>query len=233
MAESKKSTDTLKQILAMEGYWKYLLPFAAYMFAGSIVSLALPGLEELHIYISYTVRTIIVGLLLWKARHRFTELANKQLLFDPTALVLGVLIFLVWIGLEGRYPLFATSDVHFNPTDFEGVLTVILILMRFIGSVLIAPIIEELVMRSFLIRYIISPKWENVPIGKYTFESFAVVTLVFGFSHYRWLPGVITATLLNLLLYKRKNIVPCISAHAIANLLLLAYVVATGSWFYY
>lgn len=233
MAGGKEAKNALKQIFAMEGYWRYLAPFAVYLFIGSIVSLALPGLEEYHIYISYTLRTVVVGVLLWKLRHRFTELADKQLLFDPTALVTGVLVFLVWIGLEGRYPLFTSSEVHFNPTDFEGTVTVFLIFTRFIGSVLVAPVIEELVMRSFLIRYIISPKWEEVPIGKYTFESFAVITLIFGFSHYRWLPGVITAAALNLLLYRKKNIVPCITAHAMANLLLFVYVVATGSWFYY
>ena len=147
-----EAKNALKQILAMEGYWRYLVPFAAYLFTGSIVSLALPGLEEYHIYISYTLRTVVVGVLLWKMRHRFTELADKQLLFDPTALMLGVLIFLLWIGLEGRYPLFTSSEVYFNPTEFEGTLTVFLIFMRFIGSVLVAPVIEELVMRSFLIR---------------------------------------------------------------------------------
>ncbi len=84
----KKSINTLKQMFAMEGYWRYLVPFAVYLFAGSIVSLFLPGLEELHIYISYTLRTVVVGLLLWKVRHRFTELADKKLLIDPTALVL-------------------------------------------------------------------------------------------------------------------------------------------------
>ncbi|MFV2040727.1 MAG: CAAX prenyl protease-related protein [Candidatus Hydrothermarchaeales archaeon] len=233
MAGWKKSIDTLKQMFAMEGYWRYLVPFAVYLFAGSIVSLFLPGLEEYHLYISYTLRTVVVGLLLWKVRHRFTELADKKLLIDPTALVLGTTIFLVWIGLEGRYPLFTSSDVHFNPTDFEGTLTLLLILMRFIGSVLVAPVIEELVMRSFFIRYIISPKWEDVPIGTYTFESFAIITLVFGFSHYRWLAGIITAVILNLLLYRKKSIVPCIVAHAVANLLLLVYVVATNSWFFY
>ncbi len=233
MAGGKESINTVKQIFALEGYWRYLVPFAAYLFAGSIVSLALPGHEDLHIYISYALRTAVVGLLLWKVRHRFTELADKRLLFDPAAIVLGTAIFLVWIGLEGRYPLFTAPEVHFNPTEFEGTITLLLVLMRFIGSVLVAPLIEELVMRSFFIRYIISPKWEKVAIGTYTFESFAVVTLVFGFSHYRWLPGIITAIILNLLLYKKKSLVPCITAHATANLLLLIYVVTTGSWFYY
>jgi len=60
-----------------------------------------------------------------------------------------------------------------------------------------------------------------------------IVTILFGVSHYRWLPGLITSALLNALLYKKKSVFPCITAHATANLLLLGYIVYSGSWFYY
>ncbi len=69
-----------------------------------------------------------------------------------------------------------------------------------------------------------------MPNGAYTFGSFVIVTLFFGFSHFRWLPGILTAILLNLLLYRTKNLSSCVVAHVTANLLLIVYVVYTRGW---
>lgn len=233
MAGKKNPTRIISGVLRMDGAWKYIVPFTLYMFAGDLARFVLGGHEQYHIYFGYILRTFLVGIILWKARNRFSELSKIRSLFDSTAVLVGITIFAIWVGLEGMVPQFFSADAHYDPTIFGSALFFVLIFVRFIGSVLVAPVIEELFMRSFLIRYIISPKWEDVAIGAYSFESFTIVTLVFGFSHYRWLPGIITAILLNLLLYRKKNIVPCIVAHGVANLLLLVYVVATNSWFFY
>jgi len=82
-------------------------------------------------------------------------------------------------------------------------------------------------------RYAIDSNWQDVPIGTYTLGSFAIVTLFFGFLHFRWLPGILTAVLLNLLLYRTKNLFSCVAAHATAKLLLLMYVVYTDEWFFF
>ncbi len=123
-----------------------------------------------------------------------------------------------------------STGVHYDPTIFDTTAFGFLILARFAGSVLVAPLIEELFCRSFLMRYVIDERWQDVPIGTYTLGSFVIVTLFFGFSHFRWLPGILTAVLLNLLLYRTKNLSSCVVAHATANLLLLVYVVYTGGW---
>ncbi len=233
MVEKKDPRLIIKDVLRMEGAWKYIVPFSIYIFVGDIARFVFTGFEQYQVFIGYTLRTFIVGFILLGSRHRLPELRKKYLSFDVLTIFIGMLIFVLWVGLEGFYPQFFSAQAHYDPTTFGSILMLILILVRFIGSVLVAPVIEELFIRSFLIRYIISPNWEDVPIGAYTFESFAIVALVFGFSHYRWLPGLLTAILLNLLLYRKNNIVPCIVAHGVANLLLLIYVVVTGSWFYY
>jgi CAAX prenyl protease-like protein len=195
---------------------------------GDLTRAILPGFEEYHIYITYCLRTIAVGYILIRYRSLYTELARWQI--DGTSVLIGVVIFLLWVGLEGLYPLFSSADVNYDPTIFDTTAFGLLILMRFAGSVLVAPLIEELFCRSFLMRYAIDSKWQDVPIGAYTLGSFAIVTLFFGFSHFRWLPGILTAVLLNLLLYRTKNLSSCVVAHATANLLLLVYVVYTGEW---
>ena len=226
----------LRRIWRKERAWRYVIPFALYVFAGDIARLLFIGLDDLdeyHIYTGYVIRTIAVGYILFRSIGQYPELSKKYRKIDSTTLLTGLAIFIMWVGLQGRYPTFFSSDTYYDPTIFDPYIAVFLILTRLIGSVLVAPLVEELFIRSFFIRYIINSKWENVPPGTYTFESFLIVTLVFGFSHFQWLSGILTAVLLNLLLYRKKNVFPCIVAHAEANLLLLIYVIYNNSWFFY
>jgi len=221
--------NLLEKLWYLDGAWKYVFPFAIYLVMGDLTRAILPGaFEEYHIYITYCLRTIAVAYILIRYRSLYTELARWRL--DGTSVLIGVAICLLWIGLEGLYPIFYSTDVHYDPTIFDTTAFGFLVLARFAGSVLIAPLIEELFCRSFLLRYMVDPEWQDVPIGTYTLGSFAIVTLFFGFSHFRWLPGILTAVLLNLLLYRTRNLSSCVVAHATANLLLLVYVVYTGEW---
>ncbi len=220
--------DLLERIWHLNGAWKYVFPFTIYLVMGDLTRIVFTNFDEYHIYITYCLRTIAVGYILIRYRSLYTELARRRL--DGTSVLIGVVIFLLWVGLEGLYPVFSSADAHYDPTIFDTAAFGFLILVRFAGSVLVAPLIEELFCRSFLMRYVIDSKWQDVPIGAYTLGSFAIVTLFFGFSHFRWLPGLLTAVLLNLLLYRTKNLSSCVVAHATANLLLLVYVIYMGEW---
>ncbi|MEA1908162.1 MAG: CAAX prenyl protease-related protein [Euryarchaeota archaeon] len=223
--------NLLKKLWHLDGAWKYVFPFAIYLVTGDLTRAILPGFEEYHIYITYCLRTIAVGYILIRYRSLYTELTRWRL--DGTSVIIGVLIFILWTGLEGLYPVFSSTDPPYDPTIFDTTASGFLILARFAGSVLVAPFIEELFCRSFLMRYAVDARWQDVPIGAYTLGSFVIVTLFFGFSHFRWLPGILTAVLLNLLLYRTKNLSSCVAAHATANLLLLVYVVYTGEWSFF
>lgn len=220
--------DLLEKLLNLGGAWKYVFPFVIYLVMGDLTRAVLPGFEGYHIYITYCLRTIAVGYILIRYRSLYTELSRWRL--DGTPVLIGAVIFLLWVGLEGVYPMFPYTGVHYDPTIFDTATFGFLILMRFAGSVLVAPLIEELFCRSFLMRYVVAARWQDIPVGTYTFGSFVIVTLFFGFSHFRWLPGILTAMLLNMLLYRTKNLSSCVVAHATANLLLLVYVVYTGEW---
>ena len=220
--------ELLEKLWHLDGAWKYVFPFAIYLVMGDLTRAVLPGFEGSCIYIAYCLRTVAVGYILIRYRSLYTELARWRL--DGTSVLIGVLIFILWVGLEGIYPVFPSSGVYYDPTAFDTSVFGFLILARFAGGVLVAPLIEELFCRSFLMRYAVDARWQDVPIGTYTLGSFAIVTLFFGFSHFRWLPGILTAVLLNLLLYRTKNVSSCVFAHATANLLLLVYVVYTGEW---
>ena len=148
------------------------------------------------------------------------------------AVLLGIVIFVIWISMEGLYPRLGTPTI-LNPFEFGSQFFLPILIIKLAGMILVAPLIEELFVRSFLMRIFIDADYEKVPIGKYTHLSFIITVLFFGFSHSMWLPGIITAVLLNLLLYKTKSIGSCIQAHAAANISLAIYVLATQNWIFW
>ena len=224
--------NILDKLWRLEGAWKYVFPFVIYLVIGELVQGLLVGYETYHLYAAYGLRTLIVGGILLRYRSLYFELKERRL--DVMALLVGVLIFALWVGLEGHYPLFFSASSHFDPTVFGTDMVIMMLSLRLVGSVLVAAFIEELFCRSFLMRYVIDPeKWADIPVGTYTFTSFVVVALFFGIAHFQWLPGILTGIVLNLLLYKRRNIFSCVEAHGMANLLLFIYVVYTESWFFW
>ena len=204
----------------------YILPFLVFI----VFTYAATAFSGIH-YLFYPVKTIATGYLLWQFRKRYTELKKDK--FDyrgwPLAILVGILVFTAWIGFEGYLPTVGYSE--FNPFVFSNrISAVALIGFRFLGAVAVVPLMEELFWRSFLIRWIIHPKFESVPIGMFTWSSFLLTTILFGVEHHRWAVGMLAGAAYNGLLYYRKRLWPCIIAHATTNLLLGVYVVTTQQW---
>jgi len=203
---------------------KYIIPFLAI-----IIGMFLPvfGINQ---FLAYSIR-VILGLAaiiyFWKG---YKEIKIK---FDPLAWLVGLIIIIVWLSLEF---LNKGNSSGFNPTIYNGALFYILILIKLIGMVIVAAVIEEIFMRSFLIRLFINTDFKKVKIGKFTLFSFIATTLIFGFMHgstitgSRLIAGLTTGALFNLWLYYRKDIFSCIQCHAAANLFLAVYVLATQNW---
>ena len=203
--------------------YQYIIPFILYMGITPILGWFI----EDPTYAGYIIKTIIVLGTLIYFRKKFTELKFNNY---PLAIGAGVLIIVIWIGIDGLYPHIGEPG-EFNPFLFTGGFAWSVIVFKILGMILIAPLVEELFTRSFLLRYIISEKFEDVPIGKYTLASFIITVAFFGLAHGRWLAGLITAVILNLLLYKTKSIGDCVVAHSVANAVLAGYVLYAQNWF--
>ena len=194
----------------------YIIPFLFYV---GISYLNYFGFDQFWIYF---LKVLIVGALLYYFRKDY----KLKIKFDPGSIGIGLLIFIIWIGIDSFYPHLGSSS--FNP--YETSFPIFFIVVKVVGMMLIASIVEELFTRSFLIRVIIEKSWEKVKIGTFTWLSFIVTVLFFGFAHERWLAGIITGIILNLWLYKKKDLFATIIAHSTANLALAVYVLATNSW---
>jgi CAAX prenyl protease-like protein len=95
------------------------------------------------------------------------------------------------------------------------------------------PVMEELFWRSFLIRYVIASDFEKVPIGKFTWSSFLITSILFGSEHHFFLAGVMAGVAYNLLLNCTRSIALCIFSHAVTNLALGIYVLASNKWYFW
>ena len=180
---------------------------------------------------SYPLKTVVVGLMLmyfWPSiRHEI------RWTWDWPAVVVGVAVFLIWIGLEGHTPKLG-GEKALSPWSLDGPISPqIFIGFRLIGACLVVPIMEELFWRSFALRFLITSKIHSVPVGTFTWFSFVVVSLAFGLEHNRWIPGILAGMAFAGLLYRTHNLFSPILAHAITNALLGIYVLSNSHWHFW
>jgi len=181
-------------------------------------------------YWVYPAQTLICGaLLIWFWRE-YDFRAPLKILF---ALAIGLLVFALWIAPQQFFG-FAPRLAGFDPEFFVGqpVIYWATILGRFLRLVLVVPLVEEIFWRGFVLRYFINEKFTEVPIGSFSWFSFAFVTLGFGFAHSPadWIAALITGALYNLVAYRTRSLASCVVAHALTNLLLGIWIMATRQW---
>ncbi|MBI2558028.1 CAAX prenyl protease-related protein [Candidatus Woesearchaeota archaeon] len=188
----------------------YIIPFLVYI-------LTIPLINYNH---GLIIRVAILSLFLLA----FRKFYRFRLKFDVFSVLAGIIVFLLWILLEGHYPLFGAASIYV-PKNIAS------LFFRVFSFVIIAPIIEEFFTRNFLARILIKNDWQKVRLGAFTTTSFIFTALFFGFSHNRWLPGLIAGAILNYTIHRKKDMGSVILAHSTANILLSVYIIYTKSWF--
>lgn len=184
----------------------------------------------------YPVKTISVAFVLYLFWNRYPEIDLRRLLslrHLAVTVLCGITVFVLWIHMDFTlYPLDASRG--FNPLLFQDqALRSVMTAIRVAGAVLVVPVMEELFWRSFFLRYITNQNFATVAIGTFTWPSFLVVTLFFGLEHDLFFAGVMAGIAYNFLLYHTRSIAHCILAHALTNLLLGIYVLATQRWYFW
>ncbi|MEY2565063.1 MAG: protease family protein [Verrucomicrobiota bacterium] len=226
--DSAAPPSDLRKILAFTlpmGVFLLLLGFTGFLRKeGGALWLASPE------YWTYPAQTLVCGaLLLWFWRD-YPLYAARQVL---VTLLVALAVFGLWIAPQAFLG-FAPRLDGFNPEIFSGQPTAYwtTVVFRFLRLVVVVPLVEEIFWRGFVLRYFIDEKFYAVPVGAFSWLSFAAVTLGFGFSHARadWVPALITGALYNCVAYRSKSLTSCVIAHAITNLLLGLWIMKTGQW---
>ncbi len=223
------STETPLARLRRASWLPYVAPFlcfALFTYGGSAHA------EAAHLW--YVAKTVVVGGLLWAVAPRLPELTWRAPASDwLVGVVAGLAVLVVWVAPEQLLaPLMVGEPTGFDPYRFGlspgatwGVIAV-----RIIGASLVVPVMEELFWRAFLMRYMVRSDFLALPLGTFQPFAFFVVATAFGFEHHRWVVGIVAGLVYGGLLVWRRRLLPCIVAHAVTNLGLGLYVVATRSW---
>ncbi len=206
-----------------------VIPFAVF----ALLTLGQGRLGDAPQYWIYALKTIAGAGLLWLVRPAVAEMRWK---FSWEALAAGLLVFAVWIGLDGRYPLLDGHDGTFNPLRTYGpdsVMAWMFITIRLLGSSLVVPPLEEVFYRSFLYRFIRRHSFLEVPLERFHWRAFLATGVIFGLSHFEWLPGILCAFVYQWLVCRKKRLGDAITAHAITNFLLGIWVITFNEYHFW
>ena len=224
-------------IAALEKRWPsipYVLPFASFM-----AFLAIQNYAALPPSIDYPVRVIALSAILWVFSRHVIDLHCTHAL---QSVVLGAAVFVIWIGPDVLIPGYRQHWLFQNailgrigaPVSEQIILAPVVLWTRILRAVVLVPIIEELFWRAWLMRWLISPRFEQIKLGAYAPMAFWVTAILFASEHGPyWDVGLITGVIYNWWMVRTRSLGDCILVHAVTNACLCGYVVATRHWEYW
>lgn len=213
-----------------QAFISYLAPMAVF----SVFTTAEGWLPPSWYPLAYGVKivAVVAALLTWRVSLRDIQPAWRGVL--PSVL-LGIAVLVAWIAIDKwvAYPHLGDRigfDPHViaSPAGRAAFLAV-----RLFGLVLVVPVMEELLWRSFLLRYLTNPRFLTVPIGVFTPMAFAWMLAGSAIAHPEWLVAVVASAAYGLWLRKTKSLFTAVVAHATTNAGLGCYILVTQDWKYW
>jgi len=210
-----------------------------------IIFVALTALQgkfgEASKYWFYFAKTIVGVWLIWAV---WPVVKEMRWSFSLEAVLVGVGVIVAWIALDPFYPkldqlfpkLFGGGPEPaklWNPHQQFGAgsaLAWCFIIARILGSTLDVPPLADMFFRSFLYRYIVKPNFEQVSLKLFHLGAFIITSVLFAFIHREWLAGILCGMAYQWLVLRKGHLGDAMTAHAISNLLLGAWVVYKGAW---
>ena len=200
----------------------YLAPFVVVLATGMVTGAFSSDLDWL-----YPLRVVAAAGVLWFFRRHYTHLGWS---LSWRAVAIGIVTFGVWLMLAPAAP--AARDVW--PAALQAApvhWAAVWLLFRVVGYTITVPLVEELAFRAYLTRRLMGPDVERLPLGVFTWSSFAISSVLFGLLHGTyWVAGTLAGMSFALALYQRRALGDAVVAHATTNGLLAVYVLTTGRW---
>jgi CAAX prenyl protease-like protein len=212
----------------------YVVPFFAFL-----LLLALQRYSPLRPEIEYPLWLVLLFATLLVFSRRVVHIRSSHLI--ESALI-GIGVFVIWIGPDLLFPGYRQHWLFQNtitghlqssiPNDLRE--NAVVLWSRILRAVVLVPMIEELFWRGWLMRWLISPRFETVPLGAYAPVSFWLTAVLFASEHGPyWDVGLAAGIIFNWWMLRTRSIADCILAHAVTNACLCGYVVATHHWEYW
>jgi hypothetical protein len=211
-----------------------VLPFAVFL-----GFLAIQKYVPIPPVLEYSVRDLLLAVVLFAFSRHVIELHSFHWI---ETVLLGVAVFVVWVGPDLIFPAYrqhwlfqnALLGQITNSVPESVIRDPVVLWPRIIQAVIIVPILEELFWRAFLMRWLIAPQFEKIPLGAYQAGAFWITAALFASEHGPyWDVGLVAGVAYNWWMVRTRSLGACILAHAVTNACLCGYVVATRHWEYW
>ena len=214
-----------------------LLPFGVFL----LLTAGQGRFGEESAYWFYLAKTVVGAWMVLAVRPLIGEM---RWAFSVESVVVGVGVFVMWVGLEGLYPGLgqimggllgreAEASSAWNPHLVFGAgtgLAWFFVLARVLGSTLVVPPLEEVVFRSTLYRYVVDPDFLKVSMKRFHWGALLFSSLIFALQHEQWLAGFLCGAAYQWLVIRKGRLGDAMTAHTITNFLLAGWVVFRDAW---
>lgn len=208
-------------------------PFAIYIAFLPIGQALATLVPEADLRWLYGLQIALTSLALASFWSRFDELHVRALprVRDVlTAIVAGLLVFLLWINLDHASLRFGDAGNGFDPRRTDGSVNPLLVLARVTGAVVVVPLMEELFWRSFLARWVDHQVFLELPPQRISIKAISMTSALFAVEHTLWFAGLLAGVTYAAIYRRSGNLwVPMLS-HSVTNGALAWWVLQTGNW---
>ena len=199
----------------------FLLPLLAVLAMGMLTRAMSSGFDAL-----YWLRLPAALCILYLYRRDYRDLDWR---FGWHGIAGGVVVFLLW--LLAAHWLSAKSDMPAALAQMQPLSRAAWIAARAAIAALIVPVVEELAFRGFLMRRLASAHFTAVRLADVRIFALLGSSVLFGLSHGSfWLPGIMAGLVFGAVARRTNRFGEAVAAHAVANALLAATVLAFGQW---
>jgi CAAX prenyl protease-like protein len=171
---------------------------------------------------AYPIRTAAVAAALALSSRRVIDLRARR---PFASVLLGLAVFALWIGPGLLWPGYREHWLFDNPLLRGGPAaapderaSISFLFFRISGSALVVPLAEELFWRGWMMRWLISPHFEEIPLGTYAARAFWITAVLFASEHGAfWDVGLVAGVAFNTWMIRTRSLADCILAHAVTN----------------
>ncbi|MFP6879359.1 MAG: CAAX prenyl protease-related protein [Roseibacillus sp.] len=229
----------------------HVMPLAVFMLVGGGLVMVTGSMESVfrdHEYLPwwrrypeqwiFPLQTVIAGgLLLFWWRHYDLKWSTWKVLVGA---VLGAIGIGIWLLPTQTYDWWRLTEEPegwkkalgilprregFDPSVFESPAAWwTATILRFARAVIVVAMVEELLWRGFLMRFLLNPDGDywKVPFGTFSWRSYLIVTVLVVFIHSPadWAAALVWGTLMYSCAVWTKSLLACVVMHGVANFLM-------------
>ena len=217
-------SNNSQNILATDKIKSLLIPLVT-LIATSILTQSISG-EFAWLYPIPIIMTTI-SIYFFRLNYRFLS-SN----INVVAILGGIAAFIIWIIMIPSDSVISQNfkSILFSASTF---VSVIWLIFRIFGAVIIVPIAEEIAFRGFLFPFL-KNFFRKTGLRYYkTGLALLISSIGFGVLHSEILPAILAGVIYGLVQLRSGQLMDAIVAHATTNFLLAIYVLLFGFWSYW